>query len=254
MRRTPTICSWPIMFPKRRSERDTGLARCPIISMGSIKGASHQTGPVKCLKYLSPCSLTPITWVAKKTIRASAKVVLRFAVGGRSPGMRPSTFDTKMKTAKVSTKGKYFLPLCPMVSSTRLLKAVMTSSSIDCVCLGTSLSLPAIKTENIERPMIMYIMKAVWAWSPNVGIIVSCIEAFLPCEVDHGADRRYDGQREPGHQRPGAHKPFYYEQGEQGGDKGEPYRVRHGHEPACLLRAHSDSPPRAPYYPVYGTT
>src|SRR3990170_1629227 len=230
------------MLPKRRSDRDTGLARCPIISMGSINGASHQTGPVKCLKYLIPCSLTPITWVARKTIRASDRVVLRFAVGGRSPGMRPSTFDTKMKTAKVRTKGKYFLPLCPIVSSTRLLKAVMTSSSIDCVAPGTSLSLPAMTIENIERPMMMYIMKAVCAWSPNVGIIVSCIEAFLPCEIDHGADRRYDGEREPGHQRPGAQHPLDYEEGEQGGHKREPYRVRHGHEPACLLRAHPHAP------------
>ena len=41
------------MLPSRRIASDTGRAMWLMSSIGSISGASHQTGPRKCLKYLS---------------------------------------------------------------------------------------------------------------------------------------------------------------------------------------------------------
>ena len=42
--------SWPHMLPKRRKVRESGRAIWPIISMIKINGASHQIGPMKCLR------------------------------------------------------------------------------------------------------------------------------------------------------------------------------------------------------------
>jgi len=47
----PATTAWsPVMFPKRRRESDIGRARLEMISIGSMIGAIHQTGPRKCLR------------------------------------------------------------------------------------------------------------------------------------------------------------------------------------------------------------
>jgi hypothetical protein len=38
----------PVMLPNRRRERDRGRARWLMISMGTMRGASQTTGPMKC--------------------------------------------------------------------------------------------------------------------------------------------------------------------------------------------------------------
>ncbi len=48
MKSISTTRSSPLIFPNRRSERDTGRAMCPITSIKNIIGASHRTGPMKC--------------------------------------------------------------------------------------------------------------------------------------------------------------------------------------------------------------
>ena len=87
-------------------DSDTGRAMWLTISMGSMSGASHQTGPMKCLKYLGPCATTPKTWVRTKTSRASATLVLSVAVGGRKPGMSDSRLQKRMKRKRVPMSGR----------------------------------------------------------------------------------------------------------------------------------------------------
>ena len=40
----------PVILPKRRSESESGRAQWLMSSIGSIRGASHTTGPMKCLR------------------------------------------------------------------------------------------------------------------------------------------------------------------------------------------------------------
>ena len=46
--------SSPKMLPKSRKLKDSTRLKWPIISMGSIRGMSHGTGPIKCFTYLAP--------------------------------------------------------------------------------------------------------------------------------------------------------------------------------------------------------
>ena len=85
----------------------------------------------------------------------------------------PMALQMKMNTAIVSMNGKYFLPLCPMFSSTIFMKESATSSSIDCIWLGTSLNVPRTRSENTHNPMMMYIIIIVCTGRPNVGSIIS---------------------------------------------------------------------------------
>ena len=93
---TASTMSSPMMLPKSRTERERGRERWLMISIGIISGVSHQTGPMNCLKYLRPWTLTPTMWVITKTTRASETVVLRFAVGDSKPGISPSRFEVRM--------------------------------------------------------------------------------------------------------------------------------------------------------------
>ncbi len=53
------VCS-PKMLPKRRSASESTRARCEMISIGTISGNSHHTGPTNCLAYLTgPCRRRP---------------------------------------------------------------------------------------------------------------------------------------------------------------------------------------------------
>src|SRR3990170_2609914 len=89
----------PKILPKSLMERDNGLARWPIISIGNIRGDSHQTGPRKCLRYFMPLALNPYIWVVKKTIRAHAAVVFKLLVGGTNPGIWPDMLEKNIKNA-----------------------------------------------------------------------------------------------------------------------------------------------------------
>ncbi len=97
-------------------------------SIGTISGAIHQTGPTKCFRYFTPCSLTPMMCVMAKTVRAMAALVLRLAVGGKNPGIRPTRLEMRMKRARVAMRGKYALPFGPMVSSMIPSRPSMTTS------------------------------------------------------------------------------------------------------------------------------
>ena len=51
------------MFPKRRRERERGLEKWLMISMGRRRGAKTGIGPVNCLRYLNnPWDLIPCQW------------------------------------------------------------------------------------------------------------------------------------------------------------------------------------------------
>jgi len=128
--------SSPLMFPNNRNVRDSGRDIWLIISMGSIKGVNHHTGPINCLKYFNPCSLTPTTWVDKKTTIAMAAFVLIFEVGDSKPGTMPMRLDVRINSPNVAIRGKNFLPLCPMISLSRASNPPRTTSMTFCVFPG----------------------------------------------------------------------------------------------------------------------
>src|SRR5687767_13596232 len=82
------------IFAMSRIESDIGRTMWLITSTtkkSSIKGSAYHlmTGPKKCLKYASPCSLTPKMCVVKKITIAHASVTDIELVGGKKPGIKP---------------------------------------------------------------------------------------------------------------------------------------------------------------------
>src|SRR4030042_4896619 len=64
---TKRTISSPLILPNKRKVKESGREKWLMISMGIIRGGSHQTGPINCLKYFTPWVLTPTTCVEKKT-------------------------------------------------------------------------------------------------------------------------------------------------------------------------------------------
>ena len=117
--RIPITDSFPNIFPNKRMLRDKTLEKCPITSIGIIRGESHSTGPTNCLRYFIPCCLTPIAWVKQKVQMARARVVFKFAVGEKKPGISPNKLDIRMKRNTVAIYGIKKRPLSPAIVITK---------------------------------------------------------------------------------------------------------------------------------------
>src|SRR2546427_12118218 len=68
----------------------------------------------------------------------SANVTLVADVGVTNSGKKPMRLETRIRTAKVITTGKYCKPCGPMMSSIKLRTASTPTSSVCCPCPGSS--------------------------------------------------------------------------------------------------------------------
>jgi len=67
-----------------------------MISIGSMSGVSHHTGPMNCFTYFMPWTRMPTMCVMTNTTTAIDTVVLRLAVGDSNPGISPMRFDVRI--------------------------------------------------------------------------------------------------------------------------------------------------------------
>jgi len=80
----------------------------------------------------------PIAWYDTKTMSAQAAVVLRFAVGPATPGMRLSRFPVRMNRPSVAISGRYGRPSGPITSSISAWNCSRTTSRKFWAPRGTS--------------------------------------------------------------------------------------------------------------------
>ena len=63
-----------------------------------------------------PFLAKPTTSTVRNTSAASAAVTTMWLVTVKKPGIMPSMLQTKMNMKSVKTRGKYFIPACPVLS------------------------------------------------------------------------------------------------------------------------------------------
>ena len=91
----------------------------------------------------TPMNLTPVPWIRKNVVIASANVQFRSDVTGRNPNS-PSRFESSMKKNIDAMYGAKTVPsLTPMTDCTMLYAFSTTNSAITCLPFGTRCSLLA---------------------------------------------------------------------------------------------------------------
>src|SRR5260370_22701548 len=96
------------MLAQRRTVRESSRAEVLMISTGKISGASHQTGPAKCLRYPpTPWWRMPCQLKYRKVRMAQARGTLTFPVGEAKKGQAPGRLLRSTKIEIEPTKAMY---------------------------------------------------------------------------------------------------------------------------------------------------
>ena len=80
----------------------------------------------------------PITSTVQNTSAASAAVTTMWLVTVKAPGIMPSMLAAKMNMNSENTKGKYFMPLWPVLSRSMPATNSWLISATDWMRVGTS--------------------------------------------------------------------------------------------------------------------